>query len=121
MTWLEILQQMSDSEYKTAKEIGVAAATLGAIVRRGYIEKTNTTPAKYRKTNKAQYYIKAFIFIKKNPSESYSFYKENEPFGMLCSVSKNDILDCWGNVWDLEGLTGIIEYPDGKPIRVPLI
>ena len=36
-------------EFATAREIGLAAATLGAMARRGFIEVLNTSPKQYRR------------------------------------------------------------------------
>ena len=37
------------AEFATAREIGLAAATLGAMARRGLVEVKDTTPKQYRK------------------------------------------------------------------------
>jgi hypothetical protein len=36
-------------EFKTAREIGLAAASLGALARRGLVEVLDTTPKQYRR------------------------------------------------------------------------
>ncbi len=115
INWFELLKSMSDTEYKTAKELGVAAQSLTAMVRRGYVEKLNSAPTKYRKADKAKYYIMAFEYINKHPNKNhYDFYKSNEKLGMMCSIKGNDIMDCYDNIWDLENLGGTIEgvYPN---------
>lgn len=38
-------------EFATAREIGLAAATLGAMARRGFVEILDTSPKQYRKVN----------------------------------------------------------------------
>ena len=37
--------------FATAREIGLAAATLGAMARRGLVEVKDTSPKQYRKIN----------------------------------------------------------------------
>ncbi len=118
--WFEILNNMSDTEFKTAKEIGVAAQTLTALVNRGYVEKKISTPMKYKRTEKSNIYFQIFKYINSYPKQnSYVFYKEGSKYGMLCTIKGNDILDCNGDTWDISNVVGIVTYVDGKPFRVP--
>ena len=94
------------SEFATAKEIGLAAATLGAMVRRGFVEATNTTPKKYRRIDTPIINIYRLCEENKNNYDTYfTLWREGITLGMFCSMSANgDILDCYGNKYDLTGV-----------------
>ena len=42
---------MIPDEFATAREIGLAAATLGAMARKGLVEVKDTSPKQYRKSH----------------------------------------------------------------------
>lgn len=95
-------------DFKTAKEIGLAAATLGAMARRGLVEIKDTTPKQYRKLNGNIMQIYYLCDIYADQYDTYfGVYKENEPIGMLCSISNGTIVDCMGNKYDLNNVTSI--------------
>ena len=88
--------------FKTAREIGIAAATLGAMARRGLIEVKDTSPKQYRKINNPA--VKIYQLCEENSADYDTYFtlrKSNQPLGMLCSISNNTIVDCWGNPYDL--------------------
>lgn len=90
-------------EFATAREIGLAAATLGAMARRGFVEVKDTSPKQYRKLNNSA--IKIFQLCEENAADYdtyFTLWKKGREIGMLCSMSSsNDVLDCWGNKYDL--------------------
>lgn len=90
---------MVPAEFATAKEIGIAAATLGAMARRGLVEVLDTTPKQYRRI--ANPALKIYQLYEKHEDDFFVLYKKNENIGMLCSMSKGDVIDCWGNKYDL--------------------
>lgn len=95
-------------EFATAREIGLAAATLGAMARRGLVEARDTSPKQYRRINTpaAQVYLLCEQY--KNDFDTYfTLRKTNEPLGMLCSISNNIVVDCWGNPYDLNNVCKI--------------
>ena len=89
-------------EFATAREIGLAAATLGAMVRKGYVEATNTSPKQYRRVpNKMIDIIRLCEENKDNYDTYFSLRKPNCDYGMLCSIDNDIIIDCWGNKYDV--------------------
>ena len=94
------------NEFKTAREIGLAAATLGAMARRGFVEIKEGSPKQYRKIDSPAIKIYRLCEENKNDFETYfTLQKENTPYGMLCSIdSSGDIVDCWGKKYDLTGV-----------------
>ena len=91
------------TEFKTAAEIGLAAATLGAFARRGMVETLDSKPKKYRRIDNPA--IKIFQLYEENKSfidGLFPLWKKDTPIGMMCSMSSGgDVLDCWGNKYDL--------------------
>lgn len=96
------------TEYKTASQIGLPAATLGALARRGMIEVLDTVPKQYRKS--PGNIAKIYSLIEQN-KDNYDTYfclrKSDRKIGMLCSFSKNTVLDCWGKPYDLTNVVRI--------------
>ena len=86
------------TEYATASAIGLAAATLTAMERRGFVESLPTKPKKYRRINTPQTLI--YKHLHENQDDFGDFfwlYRAGEKLGMMCSMNKSgDILDCWG-------------------------
>lgn len=96
---------MVPTEFQTASQIGLAAATLGAMVRRGLAEATSTSPKQYRKS--ASPATKIYMLIDQNKGAYFTLHKSTEKLGMLCSFSNNTVLDCWGNPYDLTDVNRI--------------
>ena len=107
MTIEEKLNLVSD-EYRTASQIGLAAATLGALARRGLVEVLDTTPKQYRKVSGGA--AKVYMLIEQNKDDFDTYFclrKKDKKIGMLCSYSKNTVLDCWGKPYDLTDVNRI--------------
>lgn len=94
------------TEFKTAREIGLAAATLGAMARRGFVEVLDGSPKKYKRIETPQ--IRVYQLLDEHANEFEEFftlYKIGAPYGMLCSLDKSgDVLDCWGEKYDLNNI-----------------
>ena len=90
-------------DWATASTIGIAAATLGAMERRGLVESKPTKPKQYRRVVTPQ--VLGYKYIDENKKEFDTYFtlrKAGMPYGMLCSLDKSgDVLDCWGNKYDL--------------------
>ena len=96
------------AEFATAREIGLAAATLGAMARRGLVEVKDTTPKQYRKSKDSIPKIYMLCHLNKDDFDTYfTLRKSNEKLGMLCSFSNSTIVDCWGNPYDLTNVNKI--------------
>lgn len=107
MTIEEKLEKIT-TEFQTASQIGLPAATLGALARRGMIEVLDTVPKQYRKVPGNISKIYTLIEQNKNDFDTYfCLRKSDKKVGMLCSFSKNTILDCWGKPYDLAGVCRI--------------
>lgn len=107
MTIEEKLEKVT-TEFQTASQIGLPAATLGALARRGMIEVLDTVPKQYRKV--LGNISKIYTLIEQNKDDFDTYFclrKSDKKVGMLCSFSKNTILDCWGKPYDLTGVCRI--------------
>lgn len=96
------------TEYKTASQIGLPAATLGALARRGMVEVLDTVPKQYRKA--PGNIAKIYLLIEQNKDDFDTYFgltKSDRKIGMLCSFSKNTVLDCWGKPYDLTNVIRI--------------
>lgn len=90
-------------EYATAAQIGIAAATLGAMERRGFVESKPTKPKQYRRVMTPQVLVYKYIDENKDDfGEFFTLRKKNQELGMLCYLdSAGDVVDCWGKKYDL--------------------
>lgn len=89
-------------EFATASAIGLAAATLGAMERRGLVESKATKPKQYRRIENPS--IKIYQLLEENKNDFDEFFmlkKKDARYGMLCSLKKGTIMDCWGKEYDL--------------------
>lgn len=90
------------TEFATAREIGLAAATLAAMARRGLVEVLDSVPKQYRRIDSIAAKIYQLCEENKKYYDTYfSLRKKDHDIGMLCSISNNTIVDCWGNKYDL--------------------
>lgn len=96
-------------DYATAAQIGLAAATLGAMERRGFVESIPTKPKQYRRVVTPQVMVYKHIEENRNDfDEFFTLYKAGAPYGMLCSLDKSgDVLDCYGKKYDLTNVIKI--------------
>lgn len=95
-------------EFATAKEIGLAAATLGAMARRGFVEVLDTSPKQYRKINNPA--IKIYKLCEENKDDydtHFTLRKSTEKLGMYCSIKNDTIVDAWDNPYDLANVNRI--------------
>lgn len=93
------------TEFATAKEIGLAPATLGAMVRRGLVEVLTGKPNKYRRIpNKAVTIYQLLEQNKDDFEEFFMLHRKDAPYGMMCSLQKGEIVDCWGERMDLSDI-----------------
>lgn len=107
MDWSKYNQVPED--WATASAIGLAAATLGAMERRGFVESKATKPKQYRRIVTPQVLVYKYIDENKDDfDEFFMLRKEGATLGMLCSLDKSgDVLDCWGKKYDLNGVNYI--------------
>jgi hypothetical protein len=90
------------TEPATAAQIGVAAATLSAMARRGLVEVVPGKPNKYRRVDSPSVRVYQLINEHKNEiKEFFTLRKKDAPYGMLCSLKQGKIMDCWGKEYDL--------------------
>lgn len=112
--WVEVLGSKPTGASGTAKEWGTSAATLCAIVKRGYMSKTNTSPAVYTKLSAAANYLRAMVWLMRHPNEGnyIDLYRSNEKLGMLCRVVDHDIVDCYDQLYDMTYVAGIVQWDE---------
>ena len=96
------------TEFATAREIGLAAATLLAMSRRGLIEVQDGSPKRYRRTDNPS--VKVYMLCEQNKDDYDTYFtlrKSTERLGMLCSISNNTVVDCWGKPYDLTNVNRV--------------
>ena len=92
------------TEPATAAQIGLAAATLSAMARRGLIEGIPGKPNKYRRIDNPA--AKIYQLLKENKDDYGEFFTLQRSYGdyngrMLCYVKGGEVVDCWGKRYDL--------------------
>lgn len=111
---------MPHNKWATAKEIGVAPATLTAMVRRNMVEATDTSPKQYKRIITNATVLEMLLFY--YPVEMVGLYKADETVGMLCIIKSGKVYDCWGNSFDLSSAAKVrikdryFSLIDGKEI-----
>ena len=90
------------TEPATAAQIGLAAATLSAMARRGLVEVIPGKPNKYRRIDNPAIRIHQLLEENKNDfDEFFTLRKKDAKLGMLCYIKGGEIVDCWGKRYDL--------------------
>jgi hypothetical protein len=90
------------AEPATAAQIGLAAATLSAMARRGLVEVIPGKPNKYRRIDNPAIRIHQLLEENKNDfDEFFTLRKKDVKLGMLCYIKGGEIVDCWGKRYDL--------------------
>lgn len=97
--YLDIWNNMEAEKWYKAADLGVAPATMTALVNRGMVEKTNTSPKKYKKLKNTL--VSILNILDKNPCEYFTLYKINQPLGMMCSLKNEKVLDAWDRIYDI--------------------
>ena len=105
MDWNKYMQ-ISSTNFATAKEIGLAPATLISMANKGLIEIKESVPKQYRriKSNIAKIYYLCEKH-KDKYEEYFTLYKNPHTIGMFCSVNNGTICDCWGKPINLTDYT----------------
>ena len=96
------------TEFATASAIGLAAATLGAMARRGLVEVLDTKPKQYRRIPNPA--IKVYQLVEEHMPKNrhyFTIHKVGEPYGMFCSIKQGKIVDCWGKEYDLTNVCSV--------------
>ena len=93
------------TDFATAKEIGLAAATLSAMARRGLVEVLAGKPNKYRRIpNKAVTIYQLLEENKDDFEEFFMLHRKDAPYGVLCYLQKGEVVDCWGERMNLSDI-----------------
>jgi hypothetical protein len=90
------------TEPATAAQIGLAAATLSAMARRGLVEVIPGKPNKYRRIDSPV--IRVYQLLEEHKSELGEFFvlrRAGAKLGMMCSLKQGKVMDCWGKEYDL--------------------
>lgn len=118
--WVEVLGSKPTGASGTAKDWNASPATLCAMVKRGFMSKSNTSPAIYTKLSAAANYLRAMVWLMKHPEPDnfIDLYRSNEQLGMMCRVVGHDIVDCYENIYDMRDVAGIVVWEDGIARKV---
>jgi hypothetical protein len=96
------------TEFATASTIGLAAATLAAMARRGLVEVLPGKPNKYRRIENPA--IKIYQLLEENKDDYDEFFvlrKKDVALGMFCWLKSGEVVDCWGNKYDLSNVIAL--------------
>ena len=104
--YLDTWAKMEEGKWYTASELGMYAASMTAMVRRGLVEDLNCRPKKYRK--KENKLIKILNCLRNFDYEFFTLYREGQSIGMLCSLDKERVLDCWEKLYDLTNVNRLV-------------
>ena len=100
--YLELWLKMPANEWKTAKELGIAPATLTAMVRRNYAKASDTSPKTYcREMSSAA--VLAYLLEKYQTlfTGFVDIFCHNRNLAMLCTVKDGITYDCYNNKFDI--------------------
>lgn len=98
-----IYSSMEEDKWYTAAELGVAAASLNAMNKRGMVEVLKGKPNQYRKIKSVLPTI--LSILSKEKPDFFTLYRKKGTVGMLCSLKNNQILDCWGKPYPIINIT----------------
>ena len=104
--YLSAWNTMEDDKWYTAKELGMAAASMSAMVRRGLVVDRAGKPKQYKKV--ANTLVKILEILKDKDFEYFILYKTDRPLGMLCSLKNEQVLDCWEEPYDLTNVYKLV-------------
>ena len=104
--YMNVWNTMEDDKWYTAKELGMAAASMTAMVRRGLVVERAGKPKQYKKV--ANPLVKILDILKDQEFEYFTLYKTDRPLGMLCSLKNERVLDCWEKPYDLTNVCKLI-------------
>ena len=104
--YMSVWNTMEDDKWYTAKELGMAAASMTAMVRRGLVVDRAGKPKQYKKT--VSTLAKILEVLKDKEFEYFTLYKTDRQLGMLCSLKNEQILDCWEKPYDLTNVYKLV-------------
>ena len=106
VVYIDIYNSMAKDVWYTAAQLGVAPASMTAMVNRGLVERSETTPRKYKRL--ANPYVTILDILSKFEFEFFTLYKSDRELGMLCYLEKEKIMDCWGKPYDLTNVNRLV-------------
>ena len=104
--YIDVWKTMAEGVWYTAVELGVAPASMTAMVNRNLVERTASTPRKYRRLANPQ--VAILDILSGFDFEFFTLYKRNQPIGMLCYLEKEKVMDCWGKPYDLTDVNRLV-------------
>ena len=104
--YITVWNTMEDNRWYTATELGMAAASMTAMVRRGLVVDRAGKPKQYKKV--ANVLVKILDILKDKDFEFFTLYKTDRPLGMLCSIKNEQVLDCWEKPYDLTNVCKLV-------------
>lgn len=102
--YTEIFNKMQPGVQYTASQLGVAGATMTAMVRRDMVKDCGGKPKHYVKVNSKLGQIKAFYDewydkVALGTTEYITLWKKNQPIGMMCYWKDGTLYDCYGKLY----------------------
>ena len=100
--YLTIWLSMEPDTWFTAKELGVAPATMTAMKNRNLVKVKDTSPKQYCRIASTAAVL-AFLLErhKKDLTNYIDIHLRGERLCMLCSVKNGKVYDCWDNPYDI--------------------
>ena len=104
--YLSVWNTMEDDKWYTAKELGMAAASMSAMVRRGLVIDRAGKPKQYKKTSTVL--VKILDILKDKDFEYFTLFKTDRKLGMLRKKKNEQVLDCWDQPYDLTNVCKLV-------------
>ena len=99
MDYITILSLMESGREYTAYELGVAPASMTAMVRRSMVEKIEGKPCRYRKPLN-NYFQRLDNFTNKCSTEYFIVWLKDSELGMMCRYKNGILYNCWDENWN---------------------
>jgi hypothetical protein len=100
--YIKILDQMEVGVAYTGAQLGVAAASLGAMGRRGMVNVIDEVPKRYIKNKEDKTAAVLKIVAEHLPAgDGFIVYQKNHELGMFCFMKSGRICDCYYNPYSV--------------------
>ena len=99
MNYINILELMEGGKEYTARDLGVAPATMTAMVNRNMVEKIVGRPCRYRKAE-SNCMQRLDSLLRSNGSEYFVVWLKGKEIGMMCRYKNGILYNCWDEKWN---------------------
>lgn len=115
--YLVIYDKMEAGVHYTAKDLGVAPASMTAMVRRGLVEDCGGKPKQYTKIDNSKmktirdFYEQYRHDVPLGDTDYFTLFKKGETLGMCCHFDGGLVKDCYDkNYGDLSDVSKVMIY-----------